>query len=430
MDPVGPQRPHDSPQSPMRHLSVVIPTRDRPHLLVHALRALAAQTFRDFEVVVSDNSTTDSAASGNREAIAEAAGALHLRYIRPSEPMNMPDHWEWATRQADGQHVIVHTDRFLLRPSALQLIAHCTSSGPAGELVGWNNHSSLGPGLVPAEWPCSTRIFDLDSAEVLRRYARMDSWRTTESWMIWLPRCISACYHADLASRVRARCGRLFFPSNPDFTSAYLLLAHADRYCFIDRNLAVGHGTESNGRKALLYGARHATHVEYRPEWLDRSPVQMETITNALIVDLLNMKRVAPERMAGVEVDLAGAYLSNFRELVSMERHGSFQDTRRMWNALLDFARALPPEVRDRVLEGAAGLAQIRPQARWWRRVMARCAFNGMARAAYGMVSRLRRTASGQPVYPSIQAALQGTDCQVGSIPYPSPERAPVREIS
>jgi hypothetical protein len=412
----------------MPHLSIVIPTRDRPHLLVHALAALSAQRFCDFEVIVSDNSTSDQAVSGNRRAIADAGIPVEVRHVRPPDPMNMPDHWEWATRHARGSHVVVHTDRFLLRPSAMGLIAHYTACGSAGELISWNNHSSLGPGLIFREWPCSRRIHDWDAGAVLRRYARMDSWRTQESWMIWLPRCISACYSSTLASRVRDRCGRLFFPSNPDFTSAFLLLAHADRYCFIDRNLAVGHGTDSNGRRTLLFGPQHATHVTYRADWVDRSPVPMETITNALAVDLLTMRSQCPERMQGVDIDIANLYLSNLREVVSMETHGSFQDTRRMWRTLLELAGALASDDQERVHSGSGELDAMRPNALWLRRLMARGALIPAVRHAYGMMSRLACRVRGRTLFPTIQAALAGTDHLVGTESFPLPLRSSIDE--
>jgi glycosyltransferase involved in cell wall biosynthesis len=41
----------------MASFSVIVPTRDRPDLLEFCLESLAAQTFGDVEVIVSDNPT-------------------------------------------------------------------------------------------------------------------------------------------------------------------------------------------------------------------------------------------------------------------------------------------------------------------------------------------------------------------------------------
>ena len=47
-----------SSQRPL--FSVVIPTRNRGHLLRHALHTALNQTFDDYEIVVSDNNSSDA----------------------------------------------------------------------------------------------------------------------------------------------------------------------------------------------------------------------------------------------------------------------------------------------------------------------------------------------------------------------------------
>ena len=65
--------------------SVCIPTINRPHLLREALASVAAQTFRDFEVVVADNSGQPENQRAVDRVLAEFGG-LPLRLIRhPSQ---------------------------------------------------------------------------------------------------------------------------------------------------------------------------------------------------------------------------------------------------------------------------------------------------------------------------------------------------------
>jgi glycosyltransferase involved in cell wall biosynthesis len=59
-------------------VSVVIPTHNRPHLLVDALDSVRAQTFRDYEIIVVSNGETDEMS----ELSGLAASRARARYIR------------------------------------------------------------------------------------------------------------------------------------------------------------------------------------------------------------------------------------------------------------------------------------------------------------------------------------------------------------
>ena len=61
--------------------SIVIPTRNRAGLLPHALRSALAQTWQDYEILVSDNHSTDA----TPEVVGEV-GADRVRYVRTPSP--------------------------------------------------------------------------------------------------------------------------------------------------------------------------------------------------------------------------------------------------------------------------------------------------------------------------------------------------------
>ena len=46
----------------MARVSVVVPTHNRPHLLVRAVRSVLAQTFSDLEVLIADDASTGDVA--------------------------------------------------------------------------------------------------------------------------------------------------------------------------------------------------------------------------------------------------------------------------------------------------------------------------------------------------------------------------------
>src|SRR6266516_1292165 len=97
--------------------SVVVPTRDRPDLLDFCLESLAAQTFDDFEVVVSDNPVRASA----RDVFDRWARPT-WRYTTPARPVPMHENFERACAEARGDYVAVVIDKTLLHPSALEVV--------------------------------------------------------------------------------------------------------------------------------------------------------------------------------------------------------------------------------------------------------------------------------------------------------------------
>src|SRR3954469_3804894 len=93
-------------------LAALIPTRNRPDLAMNAVRSLKDQGV-DIDLYVSDN----SAAEGALRAFCEAEG---VTYLRPPAELSMPEHWDWALRQAlersPATHFTLHYDRKFSKP--------------------------------------------------------------------------------------------------------------------------------------------------------------------------------------------------------------------------------------------------------------------------------------------------------------------------
>ncbi len=107
-------------------LSVCIPCHEMKGydgFLRQSFDSLAAQTFKDFEVIISNNSKGD----GIKKICDDYAHRLHIRYFYnpPSRKYNQPINLNNAIRKAEGKLIkVLFLDDFLCRPDALQLMVN------------------------------------------------------------------------------------------------------------------------------------------------------------------------------------------------------------------------------------------------------------------------------------------------------------------
>lgn len=105
--------------APLPLISILIPTHERPDYLELALKSALAQTYGNFEVVISDNSESDA----SREMLAPYLAAHpRLRYHRQVGGGYM-DNWLNALRHSEGEYVAFLMDDDLFHPEKLSRMA-------------------------------------------------------------------------------------------------------------------------------------------------------------------------------------------------------------------------------------------------------------------------------------------------------------------
>src|SRR5688500_18267446 len=80
--------------------SVVLPTLNRADYLAWAIQSVLNQTLEDFELVIYDNSATDTT-----EAVVKNFSDKRIRYVKTGKPLPMYESWEFALRQAKGEYI-------------------------------------------------------------------------------------------------------------------------------------------------------------------------------------------------------------------------------------------------------------------------------------------------------------------------------------
>ena len=146
----------------MTRFSIVIPTRNRAHLLDSAIRSALTQEHDDFEVVVSTNNCADDSVEVVRRHMCE-----RLRHVQTRRTLSMPEHWEFAVGHAQGELVGVLCDDDALIPDALRELDELFNRLPDTDAIVYNIARYFHPDAI-AGYPPNVLCLQEPSFEVTR----------------------------------------------------------------------------------------------------------------------------------------------------------------------------------------------------------------------------------------------------------------------
>lgn len=282
-------------REPRPRFSVVIPTRNRPALLRVAVETVMRQTYGDWELVLSDNSTNEE----TRAMMAEFDDP-RVRYLRPDD-LSMCDNWEFACRHAEGEYVCVVEDKQALKYHALERLAAVIDQ-ERPEMLRWQWDSLEPYGL-------GFRIRRQGPRGGVRRLAADDvlALLVDGNYMdgkFGLPIAHYCAFHRDLLERVRAGAiGRLFPPVSPDYTLAIQALNFGEELVYIDEGLVTfSDVTVSNGVSVMLKtqpAKDFARSIGGAQVFYDHVPVKCVTVSGSIYNDFVKLREQLGGRLAG-----------------------------------------------------------------------------------------------------------------------------------
>ena len=120
--------------------TIAIPTYNRAGLLKRAIKSALDQTYTDFEVLVSDNASTDDTP--------KLLASMPVRVVRQITNVGIISNWNTCLREARGRYVVILSDDDLIEPDFLQRAAAVLEPG-VSVIVGLTNRMSKS-GLSPA----------------------------------------------------------------------------------------------------------------------------------------------------------------------------------------------------------------------------------------------------------------------------------------
>jgi hypothetical protein len=230
----------------------------------------------NFEVIVSDNSTTDEQRKLNAQELSEYIGCSNFSIVYPPRILSAPEHFEFALNSASGDYVAFLTDKMILLPHALLEIERAINQTDA-DIVNWGyatyfisdieNPSASGT-LVKetALMQGTVEVYDPDKA--LKFKASGETPRNKQQVHDYvLGKIVFGCYRMSLIQNVLKTSGTLFGGATHDYSAMIQALALAkncvmlNSSCFIffslPSNKSLGSLTDTDSQAALRYFRTH-----------------------------------------------------------------------------------------------------------------------------------------------------------------------------
>ncbi|MBF0105210.1 MAG: glycosyltransferase family 2 protein [Deltaproteobacteria bacterium] len=96
-------------------ISVVVPTRNRAKTLKYCLETIVTQSYRNMQIVVSDNFSSD-----NTKEVVAAFNDPRITYVRAERPLSMNENYSFALQPVKGDYVTYIGDDDGFLPDAIQ----------------------------------------------------------------------------------------------------------------------------------------------------------------------------------------------------------------------------------------------------------------------------------------------------------------------
>ncbi len=113
-------------------VSICIPTYKQTEYLKKTLDSIKIQTFKDFEIVITDDSPDNSV----KELVNTYDFDVNLRYIKNKIPKGSPANWNEAIRQSTGEYIkIMHHDDWFTDETSLHKFVELLDNNPNADFA-------------------------------------------------------------------------------------------------------------------------------------------------------------------------------------------------------------------------------------------------------------------------------------------------------
>ena len=336
--------------------SIVLPTLNRASYLPLAIQTVLNQTFTDFELIISNNSSTD-----NTEDVISSFEDSRIRYVKTDEQIRVGRHFEFALSHARGQYITFLGDDDGYSKIFLESMKETINTHQA-KIVGCkmckyfyfqvNNYDGQPIERNSIHIPAftnETSCFESKEA-VNNMFAQFRLVEGDVDDSFHPPQLVNAVYHHSLLREIKEKLGVIFPDLLPcDYYTAVTLLSRTDKYCFLDSPLFI-HGYSENGTSIVSDKSKSDEYREKNPEYakLENAPLKVFDIYNCSVDALLQAKKDLQLSANDFPFEFTKYFIVMYFNIKSWEEDG-YDVSPEMETFFRNLSEQLP-EVREAVL--------------------------------------------------------------------------------
>lgn len=330
-------------------LAILIPTRNRGELACRsAMSVVKSQTRLPVDVIISDNSTDVS-----ESAIIDAFLAEHtphgISLIRPSTPLPMTEHWQWAIARAmsvhDASHFFVLTDRMLFKDGALSHLLAITEKYP-DELISFT-YDRIDDYSRPISYlplPRTGLLYRMDTWDLLRLAANVVFYSC-------FPRMLNCVAPRNVLEKMERKYGSVFASVSPDYCFCFRVLGLIPSMLYYDNSVLVNYASDRSNGASFARGIVTKDSADFERNLSmgalnSEAPVPgIRTVGNAVIHEYCSVKKQSdagsyPEVALGPYLDFLAAEAAAFLDQKAVSRANEILAAKG-WRASIAFKKRL-----------------------------------------------------------------------------------------
>lgn len=274
------------------------------------MESLAQLDHDSFEVIVSNNSSTDHTEAVGKEWVERDQ---RFKYIRTSEKLCMSDHWDYALRFVEGDYFLYVGDDDSFDRNILKVLDHHLA-GEGAEGIYWRQanyyHSSwfdksrAGRFYIP---PFTARKWAIDAHDAIKQMFELRMPKT-------FPIGTSFCFKTSIARDIVKECGVFFVRPYPDYTSTMIYLPSIARYLYVDMALSIiGKSIDSNAAAFHEEGSKKRQQEflrEHNGRVYPHVPLNYHVISNGIAESVKAVQELRSAEFSSYELDMAHYFRS------------------------------------------------------------------------------------------------------------------------
>lgn len=229
--------------------SIVIPVRNSINTLKYTLMTCLAQTYNNFEIIISDNFSED-----NIKEMVDEFNSNKIKYFRTESYLPMTYNYRIALRKVKGDYVIFLGADDGLHSYALELLNEILSNSNE-DVITWN--------LDTYGWPNSPHLNMRDRMILRENYSfrkvnGLDIFKKVinfqEPYMVLPMLYMKSAVKVEFVNKIKQQQIEIFDSMSPDVYSGMLLASMSNEYLQLDFPLSF-HGSAGNsiGGTAVKY---------------------------------------------------------------------------------------------------------------------------------------------------------------------------------